>query len=111
MTTWSHLHAGPTSRHPRRPAQGVYIEVSHAPLNSRLHGSVAQGIEQRFPKPCVGSSILPGATHTPTHDIKFRLTWASIPLGINGLATVQRGCKPAMQSKRHESRYDAAGHE
>lgn len=23
---------------------------------------VAQGIEQRFPKPCVGSSILPGAT-------------------------------------------------
>jgi hypothetical protein len=24
---------------------------------------VAQGIEQRFPKPCVGSSILPGGTH------------------------------------------------
>ena len=111
MTTWSHLHAGPTSRPPSRPAQGVYIEVSRAPLNSRLHGSVAQGIEQRFPKPCVGSSILPGATHTAPHDFEFCLTRTSIPLGFDGLATVQRGCQQPMQSKRHESRYDAAGHE
>jgi hypothetical protein len=29
----------------------------------RLFGPVAQWIEQRFPKPCVGSSILLGATY------------------------------------------------
>lgn len=62
MTTWSYLQAGRTSRLPRCPALGIFNRVSSAPLNSRVHGSVAQGIEQRFPKPCVGSSILPGAT-------------------------------------------------
>ena len=28
----------------------------------RHHGSVAQSVEQRTENPCVGSSILPGAT-------------------------------------------------
>ena len=54
------MRVGPVA--PGRDDPGIYIEVYRAPLNSRLHGSVAQGIEQRFPKPCVGCSNHLGAT-------------------------------------------------
>lgn len=66
---------GPWSdRHPdnRRIPTPIHSEASHARV-MHTHtktdadtrpGPVAQGIEQRFPKPCVGSSILPGATRT-----------------------------------------------
>ena len=61
--------------HPRSPAEFLTGKFSYP-------GPVAQGIEQRFPKPCVGSSILPGATSTRRPERSF-----SSPCGTHANAS------------------------
>ena len=100
------MRVGPVA--PGRDDPGIYIEVYRAPLNSRLHGSVAQGIEQRFPKPCVGSSILPGATKVVASEAEIMCNGYASLGRERHFSTIQCWRQSSMQSNGHERGHDAA---
>ena len=61
-----------------RPRPGILCVA----LGIGAVGPVAQGIEQRFPKPCVGSSNLPGVATAASADVLQTSVGASPELDL-----------------------------
>ena len=92
--------SGPLSHRHRRldcltaPARKAERErVESSPPSSARPALVAQGIEQRFPKPCAGSSILPGGTTWRSHGRELPSDGAAVRPSAFTAQTSKR-CSP-----------------
>lgn len=87
----------------RRAVRVGYTAGGRFPQSS-LSGPVAQGIEQWFPKPCVGGSNPLGATHyQPAWILPLRLSASSLVIPSKTPLTAYLTAYPRNHSCRHSS--------